>query len=83
MHTYIYIYIISMYIQPIADGVAQNLEIISKNFQFSTWRLIGFIISTMLYPGTNRKSNGYNSASLTNFSKRSQDSVPPYLHLAI
>ena len=34
-------------VQPIADRVAQNLEIISKNFQFSTRRtriLMGFII---------------------------------------
>jgi len=34
-------------IQPIADRVAQHLEIISKNFQFSTRRtsiLVGFII---------------------------------------
>ena len=33
--------------QPIADRVAQNLETISKNFQFSTRRtriLVGFII---------------------------------------
>jgi len=35
------------YIQPIADRVAQHLEIISKNFQFSTRRtkiLMGFIM---------------------------------------
>jgi len=35
---------------PIADRMAQNLEIISENFQFSTRRtriLMGFIISTM------------------------------------
>ena len=32
-------------VQPIADRVAQNLEIISKNSQFSTRRiLMGFII---------------------------------------
>ena len=36
--------------QPIADRVAQNLEIIFKNFQFSTRRtriLMGFIITTI------------------------------------
>jgi hypothetical protein len=36
-----------MYVQPIADRVAQSLEIISKNYQFSTRRtrmLMGFII---------------------------------------
>ena len=36
-----------MNVQPIADRVAQNLEIISDNFQFSTRRtriLMGFII---------------------------------------
>ena len=35
------------YVQPIADRVAQHLELISKNFQFSTRRtriLMGFII---------------------------------------
>jgi len=35
------------YVQPIADRVAQHLEIISKNFQFSTRRtriLMRFII---------------------------------------
>ena len=35
------------FVQPIADKVAQNLEIISKNFQFSTRRtriLMGFIM---------------------------------------
>ena len=46
----IYIYILLtpvMYIQQIADRVAQNLEIISKNFQFGTRHtriLMGFII---------------------------------------
>jgi len=35
------------YVQPIADKVAQHLEVVSKNFQFSTRRtriLMGFII---------------------------------------
>ena len=44
--TYIYVYI-----QLIEDRVAKNPEIISKKFQFSTWRtriLMGFITSTML-----------------------------------
>jgi len=48
-------------VQPIADRVAQNLENIFKKFQFSTRRtkiLMGFIISTMLSRGTNRKYHG-------------------------
>ena len=51
-------------VQPIAKRVAQNLEMISKNFQFSirhTRILMGFIMSTMLLPGTNRKSHGQNA----------------------
>jgi len=57
-------------VQPIADRVAQNLEIISKNCQFGTRRtriLMGFIIGTIHYVlilGTNRKSHGQNSVSL-------------------
>ena len=42
----------SRLVQPIADRVAQNLEIISKKIQFSTRRtriLMGFIISTICY----------------------------------
>jgi len=44
--------VIEFVIQPIADRVAQNLEIISNNFQFSTRRtriLMGFVISTIYY----------------------------------
>ena len=40
----------SINIQPIADRVAQNLEIMSKNFQFSTKRtriLMEFMIGTI------------------------------------
>ena len=51
MYIYICIY---MYTQPIADRVAQNLQIMSKNFQFSTKHtriLMGFTINTMLLPG--------------------------------
>ena len=54
-------------VQPIADRVAKNLEIISQNFQFCTRRtsiLMGFIINTMLIAGTNRKFHGQNSESL-------------------
>jgi len=57
-------------VQPIADRVAKNLEITSKNFQFSTGRtriLMGFIVSTMALPGTNRGSHGQNSGSLKCF----------------
>jgi len=38
--------------RPIADRMAQNLEIVSKNFQFITRRtriLMGFIICTIYY----------------------------------
>ena len=65
-------------IQPIADRVAQNLEILSKNFQFSTRRtriLMGFMTHTSgdshgmyrLLLGTHRKSHGQNSGSLEKF----------------
>jgi len=45
-YTYVYVFV-----QPIADRVAQHLEIISKSFQFSTWRtriLMGFIINYLV-----------------------------------
>jgi len=41
-----------LHIQPIADRVAQNLEIFSKNYQFSprhTRILMGLIICTIYY----------------------------------
>jgi len=50
-------------LQPMADRVAQNLEIISKNFQFSTRRTR---IHHLLL-GTNRQSHGQNSGSLKKF----------------
>jgi len=59
-------------LQPIADRVAHNLKIISQNFRFSTRRtriLMGFIISTILLDGTNRKSHGQNSVLLKKFKK--------------
>ena len=58
LHIYVFIYIcidilkLFLYMHPIGDRVAQNLEIMSDNFQFSTRHteiLQGFIISTMLY----------------------------------
>jgi len=55
------------YIQPIADRVTKNLEIISKDFQFGARRtriLMGFVMSTMLLPGTDRKSHGQDCGSL-------------------
>jgi len=55
--------------------VAQNLEIISTNFTFSTRRL--------LLLGTNRKAHGQNSGSLKKLKKSSRDTVPPYLHSAV
>jgi len=60
---------IHIYIQPIEDRVAKNLENISKNYQFSTRILMGCIISTMRSPGTNRKSHGQNSSSSKKFEK--------------
>ena len=59
-------------VQPIADMVAKNLEIVSENFQFSTRRtriLIAFISCTMLLPGTNFQSHGQNSGWLKRFQK--------------
>jgi len=54
-------------VQPTADRVAQSNEINSINFQFSTRRTMGLIISTILLRGTNRKSHGQNSGLLTKF----------------
>jgi len=59
---------VSATIQPIADWVAKNLEIISKLFHLGTRRtriLMGFIISAMLSPGPSRKSHGQNTSTLT------------------
>ena len=56
-----------MNVQPIADKVAKNLEIVVQNFQFCTRQtsiLMGFVINTMLIAGTNRKFHGQNSGSL-------------------
>jgi len=64
MYIYMYLWIcmvnvfIRMFLQPRADRMAQNLEIIAINFQSSTRRtriLMGFIISTILLHNTNRK----------------------------
>ena len=52
-------------IQPVAD---MDVELLSKDFQFSTRRtriLMGFIISTAYLHGTNRKSHGQNPGTLT------------------
>jgi len=51
-------------VQSIADMVALNLELISKNFQFSTKRTNDFY---HLLLGTNPKSHGQNSGSLKRF----------------
>jgi len=55
----------------IAHRMEQNLEMNAKNFQFSTSVpiLMGCIISTILFLGTNRhgKSYGQNSSSLKKF----------------
>jgi len=53
-------------------SVAQNLENISENFQFSTRRtriLMGSIISTMLSRGNNHNSHGQNAGTLAKFWK--------------
>ena len=66
--------------------MAQNLEIISKNFQFSTKRtmiLMGSIISTKLLCGSNRKSHVQNSGSLKKFEKYSVDCILPSLQSAV
>jgi len=66
-------------IQPIADRVAQHLEIISTNFQFSTRRariLMGFTLGTMLLPSTSLKSHGQNSGSFEKSMKESRNAVP-------
>ena len=51
-----------IHLQPIADRVAQHLEIIAKNFQFST-RCTRIIMGGIhhLFLGTNRKSHVQNS----------------------
>jgi len=56
--------------QLIADRVAQNLEITSENSQFRTRRtriFMGFISSTMLLRGTNRKSHRQSYGSFKHF----------------
>jgi len=61
-----------IYIQPIAHKVAQNLECVSQNIQFCTrrtWIFMGFIISTMLWRGTQRKSHVQNSSTLSKLQK--------------
>ena len=73
IYTCIYIYIYTyIYIQIIADRMAQNLEIIFNIFQCSTrrtWIVMGFIMSTVLFFSTNRKSHRQNSGSLKKFEK--------------
>jgi len=58
---------VKSFLQPIADIVVQNLVVIRKIFYFITRRtriLMGFLISsTVVLPGTNRKSHGQNSGS--------------------
>ena len=64
-------------LQPIADRVTRNFEIISKKIQINTRRtriLMGFIISTILLPGTTRKSHGQNSSTLPKF----QEIIPRF-----
>ena len=73
-HILLHVYIFT-YIQSIVDRVAQNLEIISKNFQSNIRRtriLMGFIMNTMSWHRTNRKSHGQTSDLLTKFQKQSQ-----------
>jgi len=77
---------VHIYIQPNADRVAKNHEIILRNFHYSSRRtsiLMGWITSTMSLPGTNCKSHGQNSGAPAKFQTESQDSVPIYLHLAV
>ena len=44
---------------------------------------MGFVISTILLRGTNRESHGQNSSTLQKFEKSSQNTLPPYLQLAV
>ena len=79
-------WLIRIYIQPIADRVAQNLESVHRNFQVRTRRariLMGLTISTKLLHGANRQSHSLNSGTLTKLWKQFQDSVPRYLQLAV
>ena len=45
--------------------------------------LMGFVISTILLRGANRESHGQNSSTLQKFEKSSQNTLPPYLQLAV
>jgi len=58
--------------EPTADRVAQNLEIVCNFFHSRTGRTkilmsMGIMISTMLLPGTHRKSHGKNPGMPTKF----------------
>jgi len=44
---------------------------------------MGFIASTILLLGTDRKSHGQKSGLLEKFHKQSRDSLPPYLQSAV
>jgi len=72
--------------QPIADRVAQNLEIISKHFLFSTRRtriFMGFITSTIYYVVLIINPMGRILVRWFFFEKYSRDYVPPYLQSAV
>jgi len=91
---YIYIYIehkyiqIHMYIVHKCIHCAQIqihkfIYIVHKYIYVYDRILIGFIISTNLLPGNNRKTHGQNSGSLGEFWKLSRDLLPPYGYICI
>jgi len=84
-----YLYVkrsVLIYIQPIADRVTQNLEIISKNFESSTRRtriLIGFEFASCYYNLLIVATMGRILVCWQSFTYISQDSAPSYLQLAV
>ena len=86
------IFCVKYNVQPIADRMAQNLEIVSKTFRLAPGAL-GFswdlelvcvcvcVCVHILLPATHRIFHRTNSSMLTKFEKSSQDSVPLHLRL--
>ena len=86
--THLQLYVRLQDVQPNADRVLQNLEIISENFQFSTKRtriLILCIIFTILLLGTNHKCHGQSLVRKKGFRNnlKNLEIVPPYLQSAV
>jgi len=86
--THLQLYVRLQDVQPNADRVLQNLEIISENFQFSTKRtriLMVCIIFTILLLGTNHKCHGQSLVRKKGFRNnlKNLEIVPPYLQSAV